>query len=230
MKYILSAIAFLFGGLLLFNKQQTCTSVNNSNSEDNDKVNESTKERRSIKHGYLRSNKSEQIIPGDTVLKGPYSKKELEAMLYQLSKSKKPTELDPGAMCYSVAMSPDSIPYVCPVCGEKTIYTNGLNNFVFYELPQCRRMAVSLKEHGIILDETMYCSHCRKSDENISLCIYVYSQEGELAHNCNVDEFDLSLLLAFFSGEKIVEGGYGNEIAIKDHIDKIRYLLGLSND
>lgn len=230
MKYILSAIAFLFGGFLLINKQQTCSSVNNSNSVDNDEVKESTKERRSIKNGYLSRNENEEIIPGDTIVKVPYSKKELELMLYQLSKSKKPTNLEPGAMCYSMAMAPDSVPYVCPLCGEKTIYTNQFKNFIFYDLPQCRRIAVSLKEHGILVDETSFCSHCRKSEENINLCIYVYSKEGELAHSCNVNQFELSLLLAFFDGDKVVEGGHGNEIAVKDHINKIRDLLGLSNN
>ena len=79
------------------------------------------------------------------------------------------------------------------------------------------------------MDETSFCSHCRKSEENINLCIFVYSKEGELSHSCNVTEFELSLLLAFFEGNKVVEGGYGNEIAIIDYIDRIRDLLGLSN-
>jgi len=67
--------------------------------------------------------KKKSSVESDT-LTPLYTKEQIEEKLDYLCKTPPPDELSFGAMCYSVIVTAvqEKYTYVCPVCGEKTIY------------------------------------------------------------------------------------------------------------
>jgi predicted RNA-binding Zn-ribbon protein involved in translation (DUF1610 family) len=73
----------------------------------------------------------------------------VRAMLKRLADAPPPTKLAVGAMCYVVSPAPPRVDYICPKCGERTLYDSskvatekpydmGIAWTVERELPQCR--------------------------------------------------------------------------------------------
>lgn len=50
---------------------------------------------------------------------------EMRKRLEELAKSAPPKDLSSGAMCYEMATPPERAEYVCPACGDKTLYATG---------------------------------------------------------------------------------------------------------
>src|SRR5512137_2277649 len=90
------------------------------------------------------------------------SVREVEKLLARVERSPEP---DPtmGAMCYDMAGPPSVAEYVCPVCGEKTVYSDDNTWFLSYELPTARLLleqAASASGLDVALDESQFCSSC----------------------------------------------------------------------
>ena len=69
----------------------------------------------------IKSKEKLEIV-NDTI-KPLYSKEQIEEKLKYLAETPPPSDLSFGAMCYSIAISStDSFTYICPICGERTIY------------------------------------------------------------------------------------------------------------
>jgi hypothetical protein len=56
---------------------------------------------------------------------GNFPREELRRRLEELARSEPPLDLSSGAMCYSVAAPSEVVEYLCPVCGQKTLYALG---------------------------------------------------------------------------------------------------------
>jgi hypothetical protein len=168
------------------------------------------------------------VTPPDSI-NGSYTREEIAAKLKKLAKSPAPTTLKPGAMCYAVAGPPARAEYVCPVCGEKTLYTDGHTFTIQYELPSCRQIISSIKGLEIKLDETQYCKKCHPEVESPSLCLEIkYSGEDKPYVCCNVGSSDVDLVYEFISGNKKHTGGNGQETPLKDYTARLEELLGVT--
>lgn len=54
-----------------------------------------------------------------------FPREDLRRRLEDLARSEPPTDLSHGAMCYEMTGPPEVAEYLCPVCGQKTMYALG---------------------------------------------------------------------------------------------------------
>lgn len=158
--------------------------------------------------------------------------------LTDLKNSNTPAKLSPGAMCYMVAAPPERAEYVCPNCGEKTIYPKDKENtditsFIAFHLPACRRYISDIRKNGIDaeLDESSFCSKCSKGESTPELALVVkYPDLEKTQRTSPVSSDDLLILSEFAQNKKTHDGGAGGEKPLKIYIDKIQKLLGVNLD
>lgn len=160
---------------------------------------------------------------------GSLSMEQVNALLARLE-LREPPEPVMGAMCYEAMAYPAVADYVCPVCGEKTIYEVTHTGFIEWELPGCRRMAASingLTEFEIILDETMFCRFCsEETEENPRLLLRVASTDSfETVNDISIP--DLRMLESFLQGHLYYVTANDSQIPLREHADRIRELLGV---
>ena len=144
-----------------------------------------------------------------------------------------PPEPVRGAMCYEAMAYPLVAEYICPVCGEKTIYNDLHTGFIEWELQACRRMVDSLNEYtefNISLDETQFCDFCSdSSDEEPVLLLRVASTDSTEAVN-GITIHDLRILDSFLQGNLYYLSSNESQYPLQDCSDRIRQLLGASDN
>ena len=135
-----------------------------------------------------------------------------------------------GAMCYEAMAYPPVAEYICPLCGEKTIYEDQLTGFIEWELQGCRRMAGSIDaitEFEISLDERAFCSFC-SPDTSESPVMLLRVRTGDGAETVNrVSMHDLRLLESFLNGRLYYLTDNDSQLPLREYSDRIRELLGL---
>lgn len=177
------------------------------------------------KTGSLSENDS-LYYPSDSAV-GRASRADIERRLKVLSESETPKNLNLGAMCYEVALPPDRAEYVCPVCGEKTLYTNDYTYTVLQEISSCRNAVAKIKNIELRLDESRFCKQCTP-DTNVkpSLDLYIrYKGEHQELKTENIYSGDLDLIAELMAGNKKHVGATANEDPLKDYIDRLKELL-----
>ena len=178
----------------------------------------------------------------DTVKEGPVSNLIDSASIKSLSmeqvsfllarlEREEPPEPVFGAMCYEMMGAPLVAEYICPVCGEKTLYEDYQTAFIEWELQGARRLAESIDsitEFTITLDETLFCDFCSEQDEqNPGLLLRVVPPEGEDVVN-SVSLTELRMLDSFLQGRLYYLTDNDSQEPLQDHADRLRRLLGLS--
>lgn len=157
------------------------------------------------------------------------SQTEIKKMLKRIETRKAP-EAKMGAMCYSMAAPPDRAEYVCPTCGEKTLYSSDQAHFVAWDLQSCRREFESIKkstELQLSLDESSYCKHCRPDAQKQELKLSVNYDGGETHTVSPVSAHDLRLLRGFLKGELSYETFTEGSRPLKKCMPRLRELLGV---
>jgi len=161
------------------------------------------------------------------------SREETKAKLKKLSESPPPKDLKMGAECYKVAMPPDRAEYLCPVCGERTLFVSekGRNTdaaFITRELADCRRLVKEIKGLEVSLDESQFCRKCSPSAKNPSLILIVrYRGSGAPSKCPNIRKEDLVLIREFAEGKDRHKDSYDFETPMKDHLKRLNELLGV---
>jgi len=174
------------------------------------------------------------INPSDTI-KPIYSVKDIQAKLKVLSKTDPPDDLAFGAMCYEMVGPPNKAIYICPVCGEKTLYklnddyTNQQNMDIIQNgITACRNEIKNIEGIHISLDESQFCKHCNPGIEEPQLCLLVnIDNEKDTTKVCDINYLDIKLIEEFLNDEKKHKGFFDEESALADHIDRIQELLGV---
>ncbi len=166
----------------------------------------------------------------DSLLLRSLSRIQVNILLARLE-NEPPPESTMGAMCYSPVMAPLSANYVCPVCGEKTLYDSSWAAAIDWELPSCRRFAESINENTdfqIVLNESLFCDFCSpdSASDNLSLLLEVTHENGETVVN-PVTITDLRMLDSFLQGNLYYLSSTDAQNPLKGHSDRIRSLLGL---
>ena len=161
---------------------------------------------------------------------------EIKERLLKLAKSPPPTKLSRGAMCYDPAMPLAKTEYVCPKCGEKTLYTSDdgprsakATRSVRMEIPACRRIVKQIKGLKIQLDETQFCAKCAPDLKEVpKICLVVHYEGEKEPHRVEgVTSEDLKILQEFLAGKDKHEGDFGLETPLKNHIERLEQLLGV---
>ncbi len=136
-----------------------------------------------------------------------------------------------GAMCYEAMAAPEVAEYICPSCGEKTIYNYNQSEFILWGLPGCRRMIESINSHtdfNMTLDESLFCDFCSPdtTDEEPFMFLRVSYEDGTEVVN-KVYVIDLMRLDSFLQGNLFYLNSTDGQIPLKDSADRLRELLGL---
>jgi len=160
---------------------------------------------------------------------GSVSYEEVDILLDRLQ-SREPPEPVYGAMCYEAVAPPQVAEYTCPVCGEKTLYTEYDTWFIEFELQGCRRIFDEISgasEMDIELDEALFCQVCTPDEgEGPALVLTLTLEDGTVISN-RISEFDLRILESFLKGRLYYVTSNDGEQPLKPYAGRIRELLGL---
>jgi hypothetical protein len=170
------------------------------------------------------------ISPDDTI-KGKFTKEFIREKLELLAKSEAPKDLKPGAMCYEAVALPDSASYLCPKCGEKTLYTLEMAWDVTRDLRKCREIADTMKWIELSLDESQYCKICSPNIEKPQLCmIYSFPDDKTKRDFCGINSVDLQLIDEFLKGKNVHLQDNMEEVPLKNYIKRLEELLEVDID
>lgn len=154
-------------------------------------------------------------------------KAELKQMLAKIAKEKAP---DPkmGAMCYSPAVTPPQMEYLCPTCGEKTIHPVGVAVVYNWEIESCRRLFKDLPQReSMTLDESSFCKKCQPAAKNPELKLIVRFRDGTSQTTVGVNSEDLRLLKAFLAGDLSYSTFNEGKEPLKSSLPRLQKLLGI---
>lgn len=135
-----------------------------------------------------------------------------------------------GAMCYEPAMLPTRAEYVCPACGERTVYELGMASTVQEQLPSCRREFQELEKvagEAVELDESQFCRKCQPEVETPALVLTTTYGDGSEHEVPGVTAGDLRILREFLSGKRVHTTFNDAEQPLKDHLERLEELLGV---
>lgn len=155
--------------------------------------------------------------------------------LRQLSITPKPVKLSKDAMCYAKATPLEREEYVCPRCGEKTLYseigslgTRDAITAIREDIPTCRKVIGGIADASIELDESQFCKKCNPSVKNPQLGLKVTYQNGAPHRTWGISSNDCRILGEFFSGASKHKSGMDRETPLQDYIPRLEELLGVS--
>ncbi len=168
----------------------------------------------------------------------PGSRADIAARLAAIARDPAPTDLAEGAMCYDSVGPPVRAEYVCPTCGEKTLYASipdpsrrvsrgGM------EADACRRLLSEVRGLKVRLDESELCEKCRPGVASPRLALVVAYPDGREHRTEDIGAADLALLVEFTSGARKhagdpnSAGGRDGETPLKDHLPRLTALLGV---
>lgn len=165
------------------------------------------------------------------------AKANIRKKLRALAAKPAPTKLSTGAMCYEMAMLPSKATYVCPTCGERSLYSTPEEKFVRAvhtintDLPQMRRLIKTISGLDAKLDESEFCSKCEPKVDKPEVVLVVTFGKGSKPHRVrSVNSNDIKLLAEFMAGKDKHVGATGNETPLKKHLKRISELLGVKLD
>ena len=159
------------------------------------------------------------------------SQAEILEMLKRIETTK-PPKPTMGAMCYSMAGPPRSVEYICPKCGEKTLYTNNQVLFIAYDLDSCRREFQFIQKSTdllIKLDESSYCAHCSPDATEHSISLSITYNDGTIHKTPSIALKDLELLKAFLKGELAYETFNDGTEPLRNQLPRLEELLGVDS-
>jgi len=175
-----------------------------------------------------------------------HTKDTIAERLRMLSASPRPMLIrHTAAMCYDMAFPPDRLEYVCPSCGQKTLYAREEQARIetdddppspgrlrakpydlVAELEGCRKAVKDIKGIHVELDESQFCRKCRPDVSRPVLLLKVhYGSFCKITPD--IRHRDLILLTDFMEGKLRTSGGYD---ALVDHMKRLEELLGVKMD
>jgi hypothetical protein len=164
------------------------------------------------------------------------SNAEIEMMLGQIEARPAP-EQKMGAMCYDMCMPPPVTEYVCPSCGEKTLYpvaesqwSTPLNHLENLRRLQAEAQVEAGKRGASVeLDEQAYCRNCRPMAVDVPAAVLVVRlPDGRQTRTEVFADDDLRLLRDFFAGKDVKVGPQDDETPLKRSLPRLRNLMGLA--
>jgi hypothetical protein len=170
----------------------------------------------------------------------------VRAMLKKLADTPPPTALAMGAMCYDPMIPPMRAEYVCPRCGERTLYENdktsdkewykrlhGIARTVEWEIPACRRKFEQLRDvsgDAISFDESQFCRKCSPKVTDPKLVLHVRYADGRSYDFEGCESDDLRILRDFLAGKLATEADDESKYPLKDSLPRLQELLGVKPD
>jgi predicted RNA-binding Zn-ribbon protein involved in translation (DUF1610 family) len=176
----------------------------------------------------IRQQGQSEAVTTSTIKK--LSRVDIQKKLQKLGDAPVPKDLKAGATCYKPAAPPQHAQYICPTCGEKTLYTNALARTVEWDIGDARRHLTRLQglaASSISLDESPFCKHCSPDVTDPKLMLRIVYDTGQPHTAVGVTPADLQLLEEFLSNKIIHDSGQLGETPLRDRIPRIQELLGV---
>ena len=153
------------------------------------------------------------------------NRQQLQKMLRRIATAKSPAP-KMGAMCYDMAAPPNRAEYVCPACGEKTLYTQQQAYCVSWEVETCRRLLKEIPGGAVTLDESAWCRKCRPNTTEPALALQLRFDDGTARTVEKVNTDQLRLLRDFLAGKLVVKDLQDWETPLKEKLGELEKLLG----
>ncbi|MCY3019216.1 MAG: hypothetical protein NTW87_09350 [Planctomycetota bacterium] len=171
---------------------------------------------------------------------GGVTRDQVRQRLQELSGASAPKQLKIGAMCYEPMAAPNTADYVCPKCGQKTLYaladsgseqrkaTWEVMARITNELPACRRAAKEISGLAVELDESQFCKQCSPDVTKPQLVLVVKYPDQAAPHRVTgVTADDLRLVKEFLVGARKHVFSNDGETPLKQHMPRLEQLLGV---
>ncbi len=153
------------------------------------------------------------------------NRQQLQKMLRHIATARPPAP-KMGAMCYDMGPPPNRAEYVCPTCGEKTLYTQQQAYRVSWEVESCRRLLKEIPGGAVTLDESAWCRKCQPDVKEPALALRLRFDDGTTRTVEQVNPEQLRLLRDFFAGKLAVKGVEDMETPLKEKLGELEKLLG----
>lgn len=183
------------------------------------------------------------------------NREKIAQRLKELSSSPPPEDLSPGAKCYAISRPPSHVEFICPTCGEKTLYSAPLGGCLFvglfsspkkqkqqpghrqikecwhdpiHQIGICDSMVEKLSAIGAKLDKREFCSNCCPEVDSPQLGLTIQLLGEDPRYIFPIDKTDLLLLQEFLNGNKKIPMSFGRERPLVNFQKRIEELLGIS--
>lgn len=159
------------------------------------------------------------------------SVREVAHLLEAVAKEPEP-EYVMGAMCYAAMPIPEIAEYVCPVCGEKTVYGAGGTPYILWQIDTARSLVEGIRLTGTLdvsLDETSFCSACAPDSVEPRLRLTVTFEDGTVV-NPEVDVEDIRMLAGLLTGRLYYETSNDSQSPLRPNLERLGSLLGIEID
>lgn len=134
-----------------------------------------------------------------------------------------------GAMCYDTAAPMDRLEYICPKCGEVTLYSfiseasSAVSNINYL-----RNLVKKITKMQVTLDESRLCTYCGPKATANELCIIVQANKNSKPKKtCGITESDINLLYEYSEGQKEHTDVFGFKAPIENYYERLEELLGV---
>lgn len=165
-------------------------------------------------------------------------KAELRRMLNRIERAPRP-EPTSNAMCYAPSNPPSATAnYICPICGEKTVYgvpkdgrgDYGLVSLITDDLDTARWLVADTckRFHGLKLVEVGFCRRCSPDVARPHLALHLAFSDGTTRDVRRVTLQDLHLLYTFFVSQLAVTGDCQADGYLLLDLPRLRKLLGIT--
>lgn len=151
----------------------------------------------------------------------------LRLMLSRIEREPAPDQIM-GAMCYEPIAVPNRADYICPVCGERTLYGYPEGYFILESLPPMRRIIDEIAGNEFFdatLEET-FCGVCHTGNAARGVTLVIAYPEGDTVRTA-ATLHDLHILRGFIGGELSYTDSYDALLPLRGNTDRLRTLLGL---
>ena len=150
---------------------------------------------------------------------------DLNSKLEQLPEIPAAKDRPVSAMCYDTASPLDRVQYICPACGEMTLYNSTFGDNIS-ELSTYRQLVKKITKMDVRLDESQFCKKCSPNIKNPQYCLLVKDVKSNKTHKtCNITENDILLIYEYSEGIKEHNNGY-IKAPLKNYEDRLEELLG----
>ena len=132
-----------------------------------------------------------------------------------------------GAMCYSVGPPPNQALYICPACGEKTLYVDHYAEELS-EVSLARQefeKLIKSVDISIVFDESEFCASCSPHVDSPELTLRINHEDGSSVLSKSITSDDIIILRAFFEGEFCYTTHNDSIYPLKGELRRLRELL-----
>jgi hypothetical protein len=160
------------------------------------------------------------------------SRDDVRRVLIKIETGAEPSEKQ-GAMCYDISMPPAYEEYVCPLDGEKTVYSKGspAQSYLGPLLETQNLLKVlqsSVKGISFVLDTARLCSTCFPGvdDTQRYILLRVNYPDGRSVESVRIVPDDIRYLIGFFTNGRTYRTDTGGERPLKRLMPRLKELLG----